>query len=125
MQAVERLREKRLFLFDMDGTLYLGDRLFPFTAPLLDALREQGKKYLFFTNNSSRSGEAYVEKMQRLGVQAERGDFLTSVDATIAYLREHDGQDKLYYVCGTASFQSELRAAGFRLTTDRDAADGL
>ena len=122
MMDRERLRSKRLFLLDMDGTLYLDEDLFDGAAEFLQAILDSGGRYLFLTNNSSRSGEAYVEKMRRLGVEAERGDFLTSVDATIAYLREHDGQDKLYYVCGTASFQSELRAAGFRLTTDRDAA---
>ena len=51
------LRSKKLFLFDMDGTLYLGDRLFDFTQELLDCLRRSGRKYLFLTNNSSKSVE--------------------------------------------------------------------
>ena len=117
----ERLRRKRLFLLDMDGTLYLDENLFDGAAAFLQTIRDSGGRYLFLTNNSSRSGGAYVEKMRRLGVEAERGDFLTSVDATIAYLREHDGQDKLYYVCGTESFRTQLREAGFHLTDDRDA----
>jgi len=121
MDGAERLRRKRLFLLDMDGTLYLDETLFDGAAEFLRHVRESGGRYLFLTNNSSKSGEAYVEKMRRLGVAAEREDFLTSVDATIAHLRAHGGQDKLYYVCGTASLKDQLRAAGFRLTDDRDA----
>lgn len=117
-----RLLQKRLFLLDMDGTLYLDDNLFDGAAAFLQAIRDRGGRYLFLTNNSSKSGDAYVEKMRRLGVETARSDFLTSVDATILYLREHGGQDKLYYVFGTRSLQQQLREAGFRLTDDRDAA---
>ena len=49
---VEQLKDIDLFLFDMDGTLYLGNQLYPFTKELLAKIREEGKKYLFTTNNS-------------------------------------------------------------------------
>ena len=49
------LSKKRLFLLDMDGTLYLGDRLFDGTTDFLRRVREKGGRYLFATNNSSRS----------------------------------------------------------------------
>ena len=121
MADLERLRQKRLFLLDMDGTLYLDETLFPGAKDFLAEIRRRGGRYLFLTNNSSRGGEAYVEKLRRLGISAEREDFLTSVDATVLYLRAHGGQDKLYYVCGTESLRAQLREAGFRLTDDRDA----
>ena len=57
------LQCKKLFLFDLDGTLYLGDRLFPGVRELLSAIRARGGQYRFLTNNSSRSVEAYVEKL--------------------------------------------------------------
>ncbi len=118
---MERLRRKRLFLLDMDGTLYLDETLFDGASEFLRCVRDRGGRYLFLTNNSSKSGEAYVEKMRRLGVAAERSDFLTSVDAVIHHLSEQGGRDKLYYVCGTASLKTQLREAGFRITEDRDA----
>ena len=76
------LQRKKLFLFDLDGTLYLGDRLFPSVRELLSAIRARGGQYRFLTNNSSRSVAAYVEKFTRLGVATEAVDFLTSVAST-------------------------------------------
>ena len=111
-----------LFLFDMDGTLYLGDRLFPFTTDLLRAIREKGKKYLFMTNNSSRSVEDYIRKLSRIGIHSEYGDYITSAQAAIWYLRrEHPG--KKLYVCGTVSLKAELAAAGFTVAEDADEAE--
>ena len=118
------LRGVRLFLFDMDGTLYIGNRLFPFTPGLLQAIRQSGNDYLFITNNSSKSVNAYVEKLNTFGIAAAPSDFLTSSQATAYYLKHH-GSGKALYVCGTESLKTELRSAGFTLTEDRDAADGV
>ena len=119
------LQRKKLFLFDLDGTLYLGDRLFEGVRELLSAIRARGGQYRFLTNNSSRSVAAYVKKLTRLGVATEAGDFLTSVDALIHYLREHGGEDRRYYVCGTESMKSQLRAAGFTVAERREDANAL
>ncbi|MBE6997478.1 MAG: HAD-IIA family hydrolase [Ruminococcaceae bacterium] len=108
----EDLSRIRLWLFDMDGTLYLGEQLFDFTKPLLTAIRKCGGRYLYLTNNSSKSVPDYVKKMQRLGVPAEESDFLTSAQATAWYLHRHHDGARLY-VCGTASLQRELAAEGF------------
>lgn len=116
-----RLREKKLYLLDMDGTLYLDEQMLPGAADFLRAIRRRGGQYVFLTNNSSKGGEAYVEKMRRLGVPCTRGDFLTSVDALCAYLHAQGMGEKLLYVFGTCSLCSQLREAGFHLTDDRDA----
>ena len=109
------LRGKKLFLLDMDGTLYLGEQLFPGTLDFLRLVRERGGDYRYLTNNSSRSADHYVEKLGRLGIAAETGDFCTSVDAAIAYLRSHPTPGEIY-VMGTASFRAQLRAAGLPVT---------
>ena len=106
---------KKLFLLDMDGTIYLDERLFPGAKEFLEHIRFTGGKYLYLTNNSSRGVETYVEKMLRLGIPAETEDFFTSVDATICYLREHQTRSECYYVCGTESFKRQLRDSGFSL----------
>ena len=122
MPDFARLLAKRLFLLDLDGTLYLDERLFDGAADFLRAIRSRGGTYRFLTNNSSRGAESYVEKLRRLGVEAETSDFLTSVDALIAHLHARGMAEKLLYVCGTQSMKRQLTQAGLRLTDDRDAA---
>ena len=56
-----RLKQVRLFVLDMDGTIYLGDRLFPFTKGFLQRVKETGRDFCFFTNNSSKNRKAYLE----------------------------------------------------------------
>ena len=113
------LREKRLFLLDMDGTIYLDDRLFDGVIPFLQYIRRVGGRYLFLTNNSSRGVEGYIEKMRRLGIETERSDYLTSVDVTIAAL-QRERPEKKCYVFGTRSFYSQLRDAGIPVTARPD-----
>ena len=113
------LRSMKLFLFDMDGTLYLGDRLYSFTIELLQTIRQKGGKYLFMTNNSSKSVEDYIKKLHKLGIESTREDFITSSQATAYYLHKyHEGQ--ALYVCGTESLKAELRMEGFTVTENMD-----
>lgn len=119
MDQNELLREKKLYLFDMDGTLYLGDKLYDFTIELLETLKATGRRYLFMTNNSSKSVEDYVKKLARLGISATRDDFITSSQATAYYLKEHHWEKKLY-VCGTRSLKQELQREGFQVTENVD-----
>ena len=115
----KRFENTRLFLFDMDGTLYIGNRIFDFTEELLSSIKREGKKYLFITNNSSKSVNAYVEKLARLGIKAANDDFLTSSQATAWYLKRNYPGKRLY-VCGTQSLKAELRENGFEITEDTE-----
>ncbi len=119
---MERIKDMQLFLFDMDGTLYLGNQLFSFTAELLQKIRSLGKHYLFMTNNSSKSVDAYIKKLCKLGICATREDFLTSSQATAYYLHQHHEGCRLY-VCGTESLKQELRSEGFTVTEDPEQTD--
>ncbi|MDD4105289.1 MAG: HAD-IIA family hydrolase [Eubacteriales bacterium] len=106
---------KKLFLLDMDGTLYLGGRLFPHTLAFLKAVRDAGAQYLFLTNNSSKGADAYVNKLIGMGINAVEDDFFTSTDAACAYLEMHYTGD-LIYALGTESFKQQLRKQGFPIT---------
>ena len=102
-----RLGDKELFLLDMDGTIYL------------EAVKKNGCKYRFLTNNSSKSGQDYINKLAGMGVHAVREEFVTSVDALIADLLSGPAY-RLCYVFGTKSFQGQLRAAGIPVTDRRE-----
>lgn len=116
------IEKMKLYLFDMDGTLYLGSRLYDFTVELLSQIRRTGGKYLFITNNSSKSVADYVKKLRSMGIEATREDFMTSSQATAYYLhRHHEGQR--LYVCGTESLKEELRSEGFAVTENIDEVD--
>lgn len=117
MEKEKWLQSIGFYLLDMDGTLYLGDQLYPFTKELLKTFRETGRKYLFLTNNSSKSTEDYVKKLGKLGIEATAEDFQTSAQATAFYLKKYHPGKRLY-VCGTASFQKELESQGFEITQD-------
>lgn len=111
----EPLAQKRLFLLDMDGTIYLDEDLFPGTLPFLEHVKRSGGKYLFLTNNSSRSVETYIQKLHRLGVPAEADDFLTSTSALIEDLRGRPPY-RLCYAFGTAAFRQQLTDGGIPVT---------
>jgi len=113
------LKNKKLFLFDMDGTIYIGSRLFDFTIELLSKIREKGCRIQFVTNNSSKSVDAYIEKLANFGITATEDDFVTASQATAYYLKMHHDNKKLY-VCGTESLKKELRKNGFVITEDLD-----
>ena len=109
------LEDKKLFLLDMDGTIYLDQTLFPGAEPFLNAVRARGGRYLFLTNNSSKSVDAYIAKLSGMGVPAAREDFLTSVDALIADLNKRPAFRKCY-AFGTQTFRRQLEEAGISVT---------
>lgn len=111
---VTRLEKISAFFLDMDGTTYLGDRALPGAGAFLGLLRQMGKRYLWLTNNSSRSAAEWAEKLRRMGFEAEAADVYTSTEATIAYLRRLHGGARLF-VLGTESLERDLEGAGFRL----------
>ena len=117
---MQRLDEIKLFLLDMDGTVYLGERLFPCTLPFLEKLGQVGANYVFLTNNSSKDKTAYLEKLHRLGVMIDETQLLTSGEATIDYLKQWHGCDSVYLV-GTKALTNAFFSAGIKLSHHEDA----
>lgn len=112
-----KLSEKKFFLLDMDGTIYLDNDLFDGTLDFLDEVRRMGGKYMFVTNNSSKSVETYVKKLNKIGINAVRDDFLTSTEATVLYIK-NNFPDIKFYSMGTKSFNKELLRCGIKITTE-------
>ena len=112
------LQDKKLFLLDMDGTIYLDEELFDGTLDLLDYIKGIGGKYIFLTNNSSKSVDRYVDKLKKLGIETTAEDFLTSTNATAVYLQKK--KYRKIYALGTTSFQEQLREAGLPVTDKRE-----
>lgn len=110
------LSTKKLFLLDMDGTIYLDSRLFPGTLPLLEAVRSAGGRCLFLTNNSSRSVTAYIDRLAHMGVPSVREDFVTSTGALLHSLARRPPYRKCY-AFGTQTFRQQLAEAGIPVTT--------
>ena len=109
------IKDKKLFLLDMDGTIYLGNRLFDGTLDFLNLIKNTGRRAMFLTNNSSKSLDKYVEKLNGMGIDVNREDFLSSVQATVKFLKENYG-DKKIYALGTESFKKELIESGLNIT---------
>ena len=114
-KARELLHQTELFVLDMDGTFYLGDKVLPGAPEFLQAVKSTGKRFLFFTNNSSRSPELYLEKLARMGCPITREELMTSGDVTIRYLKSRC-PGKTVYLVGTPPLVESFRAAGIPLT---------
>lgn len=116
-----RLRRVRHVALDMDGTIYAGETLFPFTLPFLALLSELGIGYTFLTNNSSKSTLDYVAHLRKLGILAAVDHIYTSAQATIAHLSAEYPAVRRLFVLGTPSLIAEIAAAGFSITADSPA----
>ena len=115
----DSLRMKKLFLLDMDGTIYNENQIFEGTLDFLRQIELQGSRYIFITNNSSKSVEDYVKKVNAMGIPASDSHFYTSSQATAFYLNEnYPGQT--VYCMGTRSLVKELRDNGIPVVTEVD-----
>lgn len=116
---IHKLKNKRLFLFDMDGTIYEEDKVFNGTHQLLEYINYIGGRYVFITNNSSKSIVDYITKVNKLGIKCDKDNFFTSVQATVIYLKKNHPRQKVYCQ-GTKSLIQELVDAGIDVTEEAD-----
>ncbi len=116
---MKTILDKQLYLLDMDGTIYLENDLIEGAAEFIDWLRRTGRDYVFMTNNSSRSADAYLEKLARLKIPADRSNIFTSGQAACIFLNNLKPGAKIYVV-GTRSLKEEIRASGFTVAEKPD-----
>lgn len=113
------LCEKELYIFDMDGTIYLGNEVFPFAIRFIENLRKHGKRVLFFTNNASRSASTYMEKLTRLGFSPTSDEIMTAGDVTAEFLLRHRAGKSVYLV-GTDDLCRDYLAKGISLLSGEE-----
>lgn len=104
---------KKLYLFDLDGTLILGKNIIDGTLELLKDIKESGNEYMVFTNNSSRTREQYVEKLARIGIHIKKEDVVTAGFVTGKYLK--DNNYKKIFVVGTKKFKELMSSFGLEI----------
>lgn len=108
---------KELYIFDMDGTIYLGGIVFDCAVRFINSLRSSGKRVMFFTNNASHSPEFYLEKLTRLGFAPSADEILTSGNVTIEFLKRHRAGKRVYLV-GTPELEGQFGDAGIALSDE-------
>ncbi len=113
----EKIKKTACFLFDLDGTIYLGDQLLPGAKDLLSFLDQTEKPYFFLTNNSSRSRVDYSTKLTRYGLDIPEEKIFSSGMATAIFLKKKKPGARIYLV-GTPSLEQEFKAYGFQLVEE-------
>ena len=112
--ARARIQKVKMFVLDMDGTIYLGDRLFPFTPRFLEQVKKSGKDFCFFTNNSSKNREAYLQKLERMGISIPPEKMMISNGVILEWLLKNRPGERCYVV-GTPLLEQDFLNAGVTL----------
>ncbi len=111
------MKDIKCVMLDLDGTVYLGDSIFPYTLDFLRTLEELSIKHIFLTNNSSKGTEAYIEKFRKMGINATKENILISSHAASDYINTHY-KNKRTYILGTESLVKEMLESGVNVVED-------
>ena len=122
IELKNRLRAIKHVALDMDGTIYLGSTLFPYTIAFLEKLDRMGISYSFLTNNPTKSSDAYLENLRKRVVPCRPVQTYSTALATVDYIKSHYPKAKKLFLLGTPSMISQFEQAGFISCSD-DAAD--
>ncbi len=113
----EKLQCVTAFVIDQDGTTYLEQKVFPWTIPFLNGLKARGRKYLFLSNNSSKSLKEHLEKLISIGIDVIPEQILSSTDATLEYLKSLNYSDEIFLMA-TPPVEQDFEKAGFNIRSD-------
>lgn len=111
----EKLSHIKVFVLDMDGTIYLGNRLFPYTKDFLNAVKKSGRDFCFFTNNSSKNFKSYIDKLDKMGINVRDNQMLISNGVMTDWLNENRSGQKAYVV-GTPDLENAVKQAGIEIS---------
>ncbi len=122
LHSLNKLKKVRAVLLDMDGVIYVGDQLLPGVQDFLDYLDETGREWLFVTNNSSRTSQAFSEKLAGMSVAASPSKILGSAEVVASWLADRTEHGTPVIAMGEASLLGALESKGFTLVDDPMAA---
>lgn len=123
MNETDILKDIELFVLDMDGTFYLGNNIIDGALDFLEAVKNAGKRYMFFTNNSSTNSDKYIEKLAGMNCFIKKDQIMTSGDVMIRFLKSNY-YGKSIYLLGTKPLEESFLEAGIELF-NRDNEDAL
>ncbi|HOV21388.1 MAG TPA: HAD-IIA family hydrolase [bacterium] len=104
---IQSLKDKEVFFIDLDGTVYIGNKIVDGAVDFVNQLYENGKLYFFISNNSSKSKEDYVKKIRRYGINVKEKQIILSTDGLIDFLKSNE--IKNVFTIGTESFKKEIK----------------
>lgn len=110
------------YLFDLDGTIYLGSELLPGAKHLIQTLRERGAKTVFLSNNPTRDPEMYIKKLTGLGIEVEPREILNTVITTVLWLKQNH-PNAVVFPIAEAPLIRALDNAGIKMSEDPNEID--
>ena len=113
----QALNDVKLFVLDMDGTVYLGNNLIEGSLDFIHKVKETGRSFIFFTNNASRVPSFYKEKLAKMGLEVEESDVVTAGDVTAEFLKTYY-PGKRVYLNGTPLLENSFKEKGINLVDD-------
>lgn len=117
MKDKKELKSKKFFVLDMDGTFYLGNNLIEGSMEFIEKLKQTGKGFMFFTNNSSRTSDYYINKLASMGCAINKDQIATSGDVTINFLKKYHS-DKKIFLLSTQIVEDHFRESGINLSKE-------
>ncbi|KMK77380.1 HAD-IIA family hydrolase [Alkalihalobacillus pseudalcaliphilus] len=110
------------FIFDLDGTVYLGEKEIDGAADAINQLRARGDRVLFLSNKPIATRQSYVEKLNKMGITTNLDEVLNSNLIMAQYLRDVLNQDEKALVIGEPPLIEELALCGVSTTKQVDEA---
>ena len=116
------MKDYKGYLFDIDGTIVLGDVLIPGAKEKIEELRKYGKKIGFYTNNSSKNPKSYIEKFTKLGIETELKEIITAGGVLADYLK-NSCKDKKIFMVGTKDYKNYCKDLEIQIFDENDEFD--
>lgn len=116
------MKDYKGYLFDIDGTIVLGDVLIPGAKEKIEELRKCGKRIGFYTNNSSKNPKSYIEKFTKLGIETELKEIITAGGVLADYLK-NSCKDKKIFMVGTKDYKNYCKDLEIQILDENDEFD--